>query len=237
MAVFYIDGFNDYKVGQIIELRAGELFHHLRNVLRIQEGESVKFFNNNLLLQTKIEIVTKERIRCIIKNVTPVKLPLPEINLVQSTIRKELVEVILRLNVPFYVRNFIFFKAQRSQFELNDKNISRFQKIVLSIAEQSEVCFKPEIKYFKNLEDVLKELKDSFIITLYPGAQKPLRDFIQGIGNYSVVSMFVGPEGGFTENEVDILKSYDANFVSLKSGIFKSELAGFVATAILRELI
>jgi len=237
MAVFYLDDFKDNEIKQTIEIKEGELFHHLRNVLRIRGGETVKFFNNNSVFQTKIDIVTKERISCMIESVTPIKLPFPRIILVQSTIKKELIEVVLKLNVPFFVKSFIFFKATRSQFELNEKNILRFHKIALSIAEQSEVCYKPEIKYFKELENAIKEVKDSFVITLHPGVRESIGSFAREISNFSVVSLFTGPEGGFTENEIKVLKSYGAYFVSLKSGIFKSEFAGFVAAAILRELV
>jgi len=47
----------------------------------------------------------------------------------------------------------------------------------------------------------------------------------------------VGPEGGFSEKEISILKNKNAREVAIKSGIFRSQFAGTVAVLTVLELI
>ena len=52
--------------------------------------------------------------------------------------------------------------------------------------------------------------------------------------NHKSHLMLIGPEGGFDENELQLMKNYNWNIISLGDRIFRTETASVVAQTILR---
>ena len=54
------------------------------------------------------------------------------------------------------------------------------------------------------------------------------------LNNITDVGILIGPEGGFEESEIDILKRHGAHIVTLGNRILRTETAGFTATALIQ---
>ncbi|MGB9694859.1 MAG: RsmE family RNA methyltransferase [Caldisericaceae bacterium] len=223
-------------IGKKIMITDRELIHHLRNVRRIKSKETLMFFSGTKSFETILEVNEKGKIICDIKREFLVKEPSKKIAIVNAIIEKEPMEMILRLNIPYNIRDFYFFKAERSNLTLKDNNLLRFTKLALSIAEQSESCFVPSILSFSSLSETLSSVDGYRLITLDAHSENSIQQNISDFRSESRIAIIVGPEGGFTENETSLLDSKGVIRLRLASNIFRSEFAGFVAAAIIREL-
>lgn len=100
--------------------------------------------------------------------------------------------------------------------------IERLNKILIRACEQSETLFLPNLKVIdqNKLNKIITETKP-VILACYLGEEK----LITKISTKN--SCIVGPEGGWSENELECFKSQNLDFVSLGQTIFPAWLAGF----------
>jgi 16S rRNA (uracil1498-N3)-methyltransferase len=144
----------------------------------------------------------------------------------------------IRLIVSTGVKKFFIFRGERSYSKISDSYVERLKEIALNTAEQSEVCIVPKIEYFETIEDLLNsnELKENLFV-LSPKGTYSLKDVANATKKNSEITFFVGPEGGFSEEEINTLKNKNAREVAIKSGIFRAQFAGVVAVLTMLELI
>ena len=113
--------------------------------------------------------------------------------------------------------------------------VERYNKLAITAAKQCGRAILPKISVTNGLEEVLKELKAQ-----YPGAKLLFGGFgdsatpiIEVLGKNQDVIAFVGPEGGFTEVEMGIMRDSGAIEVSLTSTVLRIETAAAAFAAIL----
>ncbi len=232
MPIFY---YHIKKDAQEIAVEEKTLIHHLRDVMRVGKNESIRFFDNNYIYTTKVREITKTKIACHIEKKTRAKQFLPEISIVQSIIKPQLLEEVIKLCVPVGVQTFFFTKMDKSQKYNIEKKIQRLNAIALSVAEQSEVAFIPKVALLNGIEDFFKLKDESFSIVLEPSAQQNIISLLKNT-MLKKLSIMIGPEGVFSKKEMEMFNVHNIPFVFLNTGIFRSELAGFASTLIVREL-
>lgn len=113
-----------------------------------------------------------------------------------------------------------------------DKKSIRYNKIALQAAMQSRRGIIPKVKPLKDLKAVLPELS-SFdkIILFYEGGGEPLRSLITPEDKN--IAIFIGPEGGFEEREVELLIQNGAKTATLGKRILRAETAPLAALSAL----
>ena len=84
-----------------------------------------------------------------------------------------------------------------------------------------------------NLENFLINASDneSYKICFHMSGRK----ITQNDKNYQSHIILIGPEGGFSSNEIDLIERYNWNIVSLGDRILRTETAAIVAQTILRD--
>ncbi len=101
--------------------------------------------------------------------------------------------------------------------------LDRLEGIVISAMKQSMHAILPELKYEKSLNDVLETYQDHRILMAHEkkvgktGLPEPVENI-----NYLLL---VGPEGGFSEDEVDLVKQHQGELVSLGRFRLRAETA------------
>lgn len=234
MPIFYLDKL--HNMGEEFEITDTQLLFHLR-AFRLREKESITFFTHGKKMFCKVVKTLRDSIICEVEKVAECTFPEIDISIVQAVIERGSLESVLRLNIPLFVSKFIFFKADRSNYKLNDKIEKRLNQIALSVAEQSEVCYSPYIVYKERLKDALNFLdfgSELFLLDLKSSGN--IFSSLNEIKFSKKAAFIVGPEGGFSVEELDFARSIDIKRIKLSSGVFRSEFAGFVASILLREL-
>ncbi|GAB1414933.1 16S rRNA (uracil(1498)-N(3))-methyltransferase [Paludibacter sp.] len=106
----------------------------------------------------------------------------------------------------------------------------RLEKIIISAAKQSVKAFFPKLNPLTTYEELLKNVqaKSKFIAHCYPDEKVHLKDALQ---NTNDILILIGPEGDFSQPEVDL--AIHNNFVPITLGDsrLRTETAGVVACA------
>lgn len=110
------------------------------------------------------------------------------------------------------------------------KKIERWQKIAEVAAKQSMRDIIPEIVNIVKLKDITKQDYDVVLVAYENEEKNMLKQELkklQGKDRYKI-AIVIGPEGGISEKEIEILKNMGTSFVSLGKRILRTETAGIV---------
>ena len=130
---------------------------------------------------------------------------------------------------------------KRSIVKLDDKKsehkIRRWDTIIKNAAEQSKRSILPEITNVMPFAKAIEDAQDSFILLPYESARgvEYTREVLSEIAKKKV-SIFIGPEGGFDDDEIDLAKENGAHIISLGRRILRTETAGLMLLSILTYL-
>jgi 16S rRNA (uracil1498-N3)-methyltransferase len=128
---------------------------------------------------------------------------------------------------------FVSFHSERKNIK-----IDRLEKIVLAATKQSLNAYLPIIHPLQNFSDLLEQLAedfpekvDKYIAYIDPQVNSHLQDNYSGGKD---VVILIGPEGGFSPEEVELARQKGFKPVSLGPARLRTETAGLVATIIVQ---
>lgn len=112
------------------------------------------------------------------------------------------------------------------------KKQARYQKIALEAAQQSGRGIVPLINDMTNLKTAVSKDNSQLKILFYEGGGTPLKEIISK--DIETVSIYIGPEGGFEESEVELIKENGGTVATLGKRILRTQTAPVAAlTAIM----
>ena len=220
----------------------GQDVRHMKNVLRMRPGETVKVSNGmGKSYLCSIEGYEEGRAKLKIEQVFRCDVELPSrILLFQGLPKGDKMEMIIQKAVELGAYGVIPFAAKRSVAKLDEKKALkkqvRWQAMAKGAAEQSGRGIIPEVYSPVTYAEALR-LAGELDILLIPYEQEEGRDrTAEVIGNLQPgqsVGVFIGPEGGFEEDEVKQAEKIGAVPVTLGKRILRTETAGLTALSIL----
>ena len=221
----------------------GEDVNHMKNVLRMKEGEELICCDGNgKEYVCQVAELNKEYVLISVeKEQTSVnELPVRTI-LFQGLPKKDKMELIIQKAVELGVAEIVPVMTKRTIVKLEDKKkeekkIERWQSIALSAAKQSGRGIIPLIQPVMSWKEMLDYMgKLDYNIILYENAfgMKGTKECIKTAVKQNSVGILVGPEGGFEETEVAQATGQGAMCVSLGHRILRTETAGFTMLAAL----
>jgi 16S rRNA (uracil1498-N3)-methyltransferase len=161
-----------------------------------------------------------------------------EIILLQALPEKERMEWIIQKTTELGISAIIPFKSERSisleERETKQRKAHRWQHIAMKAVQQSRRAKVPQVAAFRSFQEALKSCeKDSLKIILYEKQGKNLKEILRQYQPRKI-HVVVGPEGGFTEEEVRLAK--EKGFIPIKLGqrILRTETAAITIAGILQ---
>jgi 16S rRNA (uracil1498-N3)-methyltransferase len=157
--------------------------------------------------------------------------------------KKQKVEWILQKGTEVGVSSFQPFICRRSLIqstEIKSSRIERWEAIIREAAEQSGRTILPELNSPIAMRDIKQdtfETMDGVFVACVGEYELPLKDaleiFRQSLEKKSdlKIALMIGPEGGFTPEEVDNLKNLDCTTVSLGKHVLRMETAAILMPA------
>lgn len=215
----------------------GEDVNHIANVLRMKKEDEVQICNQetgeNYI--TKIISFSKDKIECeIVKKIIETVESHVDITLFQGIPKFDKMELIIQKNTEVGVKKIVPVLMERTVVKLDEKTankkIERWQKIAEVAAKQSMRDIIPEIENIIKLQDITKQDYDEVLVAYENEEKNMLKQELkklQGKDRYKI-AIVIGPEGGISEKEIEILKNMGASFVSLGKRILRTETAGIV---------
>ena len=115
-----------------------------------------------------------------------------------------------------------------------NKKIERWQRIIQEAAEQCRAARLPVIEPTMMFLQACERARRSGGLVLLPWESEQetsLKDVLTGASLPFSISLLVGPEGGFTDEEVQFARDYGARTISLGPWVLRAETAGLVAAS------
>jgi 16S rRNA (uracil1498-N3)-methyltransferase len=221
----------------------GEDVNHIKNVLRMKAGDEVvlcngkgrdyhcvitEFQKDGIILKVIKEWEADTELR-------------GKIYLFQGLPKKDKMELIIQKSVELGVFEIVPVMTRRTVVKLEDekkerKKLERWQAIAENAAKQSRRGIIPRVTEVYSFKKAL-EYADSLNIKLMPYENEKgisyTKEILNRISSNESVGVFIGPEGGFDESEVEVAKVNGFIPVSLGKRILRTETAGLTALSLL----
>jgi len=221
-----------------------ETLHYLKNVLRFKEGDRFIGFDGSGK-EYEIEILKIEKNEIMGKIVEEKEVFNPELpfdlRLFQCIPKGEKFDFIIREVTQLGVKKIIPVISKRTVVKIPEEKkankVKRWKKIAEEASKISGRIFVPEIENPVKFEKCLDEEKDFGVIFWEGEREFTIKDFIKKIKGKEIkgkkINIFIGPEGGFDEEEIELAKKNNFFTLSLGKRILKVETASVVSIAIL----
>jgi 16S rRNA (uracil1498-N3)-methyltransferase len=224
------------EAGQNIRLE-GPAGHYLTRVLRLSKGDEIVLFNGDGFdYPAVISEIRSQQVCALIAggslagNESPLK-----ITLVQAVCRGERMDYVLQKATELGVFCIQPLISQRVEVRLDSgrqqKRMSHWRGVVTSACEQSGRAVVPEVRDLLSVSDWLSAADGAPRLVLDPLAGRSLAGMaLEG----DRVSVLVGPEGGFTDDETNVFRANGLTAVTLGPRVLRTETAGPAAIAVLQ---
>jgi 16S rRNA (uracil1498-N3)-methyltransferase len=161
-----------------------------------------------------------------------------EIVLLQALPEKERMELIIQKVTELGVSTIVPFKSERStplkEREAKQKKAHRWQHIAVKAVQQSRRARVPYVGEYQAFQGVLEDCgKDGLRVLLWEKEGENLKSVLRQQPTQKIYAM-VGPEGGFTEDEVKLAKKKGFIPVKLGQRILRTETAAITLVGILQ---
>ena len=215
----------------------GKDVNHIKNVLRMKIGEEVSISNGEDGKEYRgiIKEFLDDEVICDLAFVKEDGVELPsKVYLYQGLPKADKMELIIQKAVELGVYEIIPVATKRAVVKLDEKKskskIARWQAISESAAKQSKRAIIPKVADVLSFKEELKDCQKAHVkvipYELAEGMEKT-KEIISGLKPGQDVAIFIGPEGGFEETEINAAMEAQITPVTLGKRILRTETAGF----------
>ena len=215
---------------------SGSLAHRLARVLRLRRGDRVVLTEGG---EREFEVELTDVSANTVTGVVTGERPSPpesaiEVVLYQSLIRPNRFDIALEKGTELGVARFVPVINARSQIdEASRGRAERWARLVVEAAEQCGRGRLPAIDPPLPFEEALADAPGLLIVPYEAESANRLADYLRALPETpQTVSLFIGPEGGYSEEEIAFARRSGAALVTLGRQVLRSETAAIVAAAI-----
>jgi len=220
----------------------GQDAKHLGKVLRLSSGDEIQVFDGSgVEYLVKITSVKPSQATGIVlgRQQGSTEPPL-KVNLVQALPKQGKMELIIQKCTELGVGAIYPVETDRTVVKLEGakggEKTERWQKVAVEAVKQCGRSYVPKVFLPQSLAELLKLIvskNDTALIMLWEGEKtRGLKKVLSQWENQRdkpELFLLIGPEGGFTEEEVDKVQAYGGQVVTLGPRILRTETAGMVA--------
>lgn len=230
--------FIDFEIGdsQRVELVNEDLLHQLISVFRAKLGDEIILLDNSgFEFKGIIKGIGKQEVLVNIVGKIKKEDVRMEVSIFQSLIKKDNVELVLEKCTEVGVARFVPVLAERSV--KSNINFERLNKIAKEASEQSGRTKIPQIGEMMDFEkavSVASGEKDTVNFIFHEEndqcCDKLSCALLQHFKDAKKINIFIGPEGGFSDREIELAKSSNFYVLSLGDLVLRSETAAIVSS-------
>ena len=220
-------------------LITGADYNHIKNVLRMNVGDTFLVSDNGVSNLCKIETVDGEYIMASVieENYNDTTLPI-KIYLFQGLPKADKMDLIIQKCVELGVEEIIPVEMNRCVVKIESKKkqskIARWQSISESAAKQSKRNSIPKVADILTYKQALQKAQELDLLLVPYESKNGMADTKTALAEIKSgmnVGILIGPEGGFSENEISEAFNCGGKVISLGKRILRTETAAITATA------
>ena len=213
-------------------------FHHIKNVMRIKSGEQIIcIFEHQSFLCTIFYKENDYEIKIIKPISLNVELNKPVI-LYQALIKNDKFDFIIQKACELGVYDIYPTIFSRSVVKVEKDKIEsklvRYNRIIKEACEQSHREVLATIHPYINIKDIqLDENTLGIVAYEKENIESSFLNVLKSSEDYEKIAIIIGPEGGFSEDEINYLLKHNFKCVSLGKRILRSETAAIYALSVI----
>ena len=202
----------------------GADYRHLFRARRLKVGDRVRLVDGRGGARwSLVGGVTAERARLDVEGPAPTFEPVRELALFVSVVRSERAVWLVEKATELGVRELRWFVSERTSRSFTQRAMARQARVAKSALEQSGGAWLPRIGAPVAVEEAGAP---AGAVVLHPGAGASL-SAVRGVG-----TLVVGPEGGFSEREIEWFLGRGATLAHLGPRVLRTETAALAALAV-----
>ena len=216
----------------------GDEFNHIKNVMRMTEGdEFIAFIGNETDYVCSITNIKKDYLLFdVIGERINNKNPRIQLDIFQALSKGDKMELVAQKTTEIGISGFYSLYIKNCDVKQNSNKPQRLEKIVIGACKQ---CGRSKIPYISeviNLKECIELLKNYDLVLFANETEQNLRiyDTLQQHTNAKSIAIIIGPEGGFTHEEISELATISTS-VSLGKRILRTETAGIYLASIVSD--
>ena len=209
--------------------------YHLAKVMRAKIDDEIEIVCDNKLFLGKIlnignlvdgEIIQELDSSFVSSNIT----------IAQALVNESKFSLILQKGTELNANSFIPLITERSVIKVNkdfDKKIVRWQNIVNDASSQSKRLNSPLVYNVMKISDLIDLDYDYKFLCSVNEKDNSLKKELQNINVYDRILFVIGPEGGFTDKEENLLINNGFKRITLGSNVLRTETASIALLSML----
>lgn len=217
-----------------------EDLHHMIKVLRLSEGDKIDI-SDSVLWEYRGEIVSLDSDEAEVKIIDKQKFtaePEVKVTLFQGVPKQGKMEVIVQKCVELGVERIVpVFMDRTVVVDKGNfgKKIQRWQKVSDEAVKQCKRGIIPEVADSLKTKEAIAQF-DEFDLVLFPYENedgRTIKDELRNCGDVKKIAVIIGPEGGFSDEEAEMIVAAGGKSVSLGKTTLRTETAGMAAIAMI----
>lgn len=221
------------RSAQAFSIPAGALHRQIVTVLRMNVGERIGLLTGDgTELEGEIQEITRSSIMGAILETKTIPQPQPLITVCAAMTKRDTFEWTLQKCTELGAHAFIPLVTDRVIKKPKDTP-QRWRDIIREAAEQSGRTTLPQLHEPMSLTQALQQTEKAVRVFMHEAGGK----HFPKVHKTSQVALFVGPEGGFTDQEIITARAAQAHHVTVGDFVFRAETAAVVGTTLLRFAI
>jgi len=226
---FYVKG--ELHEGPLMVMDAA-IAHQVRHVLRMRAGDEIVLFGGGAAgwdFRMRIERVTERMVDGnVVERMKNEREPRVDVTLFLSLIKKDKMELVFEKGTEIGVSTFVPLVTERSQKRGVPED--RAEKIIKEAAEQSGRARMPTISTPMPFENAVVFTKEKGGLNVLAHEREARRTLNVAPSASRRITLFVGPEGGFSEKEVTLARNAGFFVTSLSRRVLRAETAAIVGS-------
>lgn len=199
--------------------------HHLSKVLRYKEGDKLLVTDGvGHVYKVEIQRISKRDVSCKILNKEHKPKPNHPVLAVGFIKHRQRLEFLVEKAVEIGVESLVFFSSDHS--ERDRIRIDRLEAIMTSAMKQSLRFYLPQIQVFESLDEVVAHHALTHSLYLAHEKADAPSGFVLPLPENRI--FMIGPEGGFSQREVDLLSANNGTVIKLGEYRLRAETAALI---------
>ena len=214
--------------------------HHLLHVMRMKKDDEIEVVANDKLFLCRIENTNPLNIYIVHEIASDVELN-EDITLLFALTKGDRTDLVVQKATELGVKKIALIQSERTVVRYEEKDIAkkcaRYQKIMKEASEQSHRLVVPTLLGIYNLKKLPKEVYSDLNYVAYEKDANDVEGSFKGLAKGKSITILVGPEGGFSEDEINMLVKQGFIRTSLGKRILRAETAAIYALSVIGYLL
>ena len=214
--------------------------HHVLHVMRMKIGDEIEVVDNKVLYLCRLNSTNPLVISMVHEIASDVEIN-EDVTLLYALTKGDKTDLVLQKATELGVKKVALIQSERTVVKYDNKDIEkksqRFIKIMKEASEQSHRLVVPEFLGIFNLKSLPPQAFSDVNFVAYEKDASKADEQFQGLEKGKSVSVLIGPEGGFSKQEIENLVNLGFIRTSLGKRILRAETAAIYALSVIGYLL